>query len=61
MKIKAPPNTVKIHSFFKPGASSSQPTKIVDEADVQVTNHGPSDTHDPDMPDTSNWELPPDK
>ncbi|XP_044335668.1 uncharacterized protein [Triticum aestivum] len=54
MKRKAGPNTIKINAFFKPVASSSQPTEIVSEADVQVTNPSPVNASDQDMPDVVN-------
>ena len=40
--------------LFKPVASSSQPTEIVGEADVQVTNPSPVNASDQDMPDVVN-------
>ena len=54
MKRKAGPNTIKINAFFKRVASSSQPTEIVGEADVQVTNPSPVNASDQDMPDVVN-------
>ena len=54
MKRKAGPNTIKINAFFKPLASSSQPTEIVNEADVQYTNPSPVNASDQEMSDVVN-------